>query len=170
MRWRGEESWWKLLSTLKRLGAHGGSASVHYRADVPLGFSDPLHLGQVRYGRASTHRVLVFYLADKYWRIVCRDRRKTQKNRQKYNNTPTEDQQRTMKQRRTNRHSKNKKRIVMIRRMLQISVPEKRRKHFMLEEWFSAFQVFPCYSHSQKYPYTIRWHESHTFSIKASIN
>ena len=34
----------------------------HYRADVLLGLLDSLHLGEVRYGCASTERVLVFYL------------------------------------------------------------------------------------------------------------
>lgn len=38
------------------------SFCFHYRADVLLGFSDPLHLREVRYGRGSAHRVLVLYL------------------------------------------------------------------------------------------------------------
>lgn len=37
----------------------------HYRADVPLGFFDPLHFRKIRYSCASTQRVLVFYLHGK---------------------------------------------------------------------------------------------------------
>lgn len=36
--------------------------SVHYRADVPLGLFDPLHLGQVWNGCASIQRVPVLDL------------------------------------------------------------------------------------------------------------
>lgn len=33
-----------------------------YQADILLGFSDPLHLREVWYGCALTHRLLVLYL------------------------------------------------------------------------------------------------------------
>ncbi len=33
-----------------------------YQADILLGFSDPLHLREVWYGCALTHRILVLYL------------------------------------------------------------------------------------------------------------
>lgn len=46
----------------QQLGAH--AFCFHYRADVPLGLFDPLHLGEVGYGRASAQRVLVFDLPD----------------------------------------------------------------------------------------------------------
>lgn len=39
-----------------------GSVLFHYRADVLLGFFDPLHFREVRYSCGSTERVLVFYL------------------------------------------------------------------------------------------------------------
>lgn len=52
----------------QQLGAHVLRLLFHYRADVLLGFSDPLHLREVRYSRAATNRVLVFYLPKtQYW-------------------------------------------------------------------------------------------------------
>ena len=33
-----------------------------YQADILLGFSDPLHLREIWYGCALTHRILVLYL------------------------------------------------------------------------------------------------------------
>lgn len=52
----------------QHLGAHVLRLLFHYRADVLLGFSDPLHLREVRYSCATTHRVLVFYLPKtQYW-------------------------------------------------------------------------------------------------------
>lgn len=33
-----------------------------YQTDILLGFSDPLHFGEIWYGCASTHRFLVLYL------------------------------------------------------------------------------------------------------------
>lgn len=47
-----------------------GSVVFHYRADVPLGLFDPLHLREVWYSCASTHRVLVFYLPEQ--KVPCR--------------------------------------------------------------------------------------------------
>lgn len=43
--------------------ARGEVGFFLYRADILLGVSDPLHLGEVWYGRAVTHRVLVLNLS-----------------------------------------------------------------------------------------------------------
>ena len=36
---------------------------IQYRADVPLVLSDPLHFGEIRYGRAFAHGVAVLNLS-----------------------------------------------------------------------------------------------------------
>lgn len=41
----------------------------HYRADVLLRLSDPLHLREVRNSRGPTESVLVFYLPDTVWKV-----------------------------------------------------------------------------------------------------
>lgn len=50
------------------------SVLFHYRADVLLGLFDPLHLGEIRYGRASTHSLLVFDLPDKHFGVFMQRR------------------------------------------------------------------------------------------------
>lgn len=71
-----------------------GSVVFHYRADVPLGFFDPLHLREVWYSCASTQRVLVFYLPNRRFRagkmeekVKSRSQSETIAERQKYRNT-----------------------------------------------------------------------------------
>lgn len=67
----------------------------HYRADVPLGFFDPLDFRKIRYSSALTQRVLVFNLPSRGF-----EQRKWRENRtrsikkelqgNKRNNTNTE--------------------------------------------------------------------------------
>lgn len=49
----------------QQLAAHVVSQLFHYRADVLLRLSDPLHLREVRDGRGPTQSVLVLYLPDR---------------------------------------------------------------------------------------------------------
>lgn len=55
-----------------------GSRLFHYRADVLLGFSDPLHLREVRYSCGSTKRVLVFYLPNRQFGFQVKKKSKEQ--------------------------------------------------------------------------------------------
>lgn len=61
----------------QHLAAHVVLYRFHYRADVLLRLSDPLHLREVRNSRGPTESVLVFYLPDTVWKVQSRSVRET---------------------------------------------------------------------------------------------